>query len=90
MDTNIIEFTKHNWIWRIQTSSDIVRGDLSNLEISAYYKTVWVDSENNIINEIKAIEPIKINANSSLEVGSVILTIQTYLQSQMTTQEPNY
>ncbi len=90
METNIVEFEKRNWIWRIQTSSDIQNGDLSTLQIAAYYKTVWVDPEGKIINEIKAEDPIIVSALSGTNIVAAITVIQQYIADQMVTQEPNY
>ncbi|MBO3463822.1 hypothetical protein G7B40_001350 [Aetokthonos hydrillicola Thurmond2011] len=49
-ETKTITYTEKQWIWRVQ--GDFVNGDINSLNLVAFWETVWIDSNGEIINKI--------------------------------------
>jgi len=77
--TNTITYTEHQWIWRVQ--GDIQNGDISTLTLQAFWNTVWVDSNNNVINTIPG-GIINLNTAES-GIQDQFAAIQVKLNSQI-------
>jgi hypothetical protein len=78
-----IKFIERKVFWRIQSTKDIQKGDLSTIEMEGLYQTIWLSEEGEVINVLPGGGSIILSLADNPDLSPAFYAIAQRLQQKL-------